>query len=100
MCAAGIQQPLVGWPFYLPLAVLGFHPHAFAAHAQLNTLYMFWIHTDLVGQLPLPKLSEALLNTPSHHRVHHRPPGNCNYAGFLIVWDRLFGTFTPEGQCV
>jgi sterol desaturase/sphingolipid hydroxylase (fatty acid hydroxylase superfamily) len=58
----------------------------------------FWIHTDLIGQLPLPWLTEALLNTPSHHRVHHRPPGNCNYAGTLIIWDRLFGTFTPEGE--
>eukprot|EP00947_MAST-08B_sp_MAST-8B-sp1_P003037 g3037.t1 len=44
----GAFQPLFGWPFYLPMALLGFHPHAFAAHAQLNTLYMYWIHTDLV----------------------------------------------------
>ena len=28
--------------------------------------------------------------------MHHRPPGNCNYAGVLIVWDRLFGTFESE----
>ena len=61
---------------------------------QLNTLYMFWIHTDLVGRLPWPL--EDMLNTPSHHRLHHRPPGNCNYAGVLIVWDKLFGTFVAE----
>lgn len=46
------------------------------------------------GRLPL--LVELVLNTPSHHRMHHRPPGNCNYAGVLIVWDRLFGTFESE----
>jgi alkylglycerol monooxygenase len=44
----GALQPLCGWPFYLPLALLGLPPKAFSAHAQLNTLYMFWIHTDLV----------------------------------------------------
>ena len=37
-----------------------------------------------------------VLNTPSHHRMHHRPPGNCNYGGFLIIWDRLFNTFREE----
>ena len=45
-------QPLLGWPFYLPLALCGFHPHAFAAHAQLNVLFMYWIHTDLIDRLP------------------------------------------------
>ena len=90
----GALQPLYGWPFYLPMALLGLHPTAFAAHAQLNTLYMFWIHTELVGRLPLGL--EYVLNSPMAHRMHHRPPGNCNYAGMLIVWDRLFGTFVPE----
>lgn len=89
----GIGQAF-GWPFYLPLALLGFHPHAFAAHAQLNTLYMFWIHTELVGRLPLGL--EYVFNSPMAHRMHHRPPGNCNYAGMLIVWDRLFGTYAAE----
>jgi hypothetical protein len=36
------------------------------------------------------------MNTPSHHRMHHSPPGNCNYAGVLIIWDRIFGTFASE----
>ena len=48
----GIFQPFFTVLFYVPLAVCGFHPHAFSAHAQLNTLYMFWIHTDLVDRLP------------------------------------------------
>jgi alkylglycerol monooxygenase len=61
------------------------------------TLYQFWIHTELIGRMgPL----ERVLNTPSHHRVHHaidREYLDKNYGGILIVWDRLFGTFTPEG---
>ena len=70
-----------------------FHPALFVMHSALNTLGQFWIHTQLIGSAgPL----EYVLNTPSHHRMHHRPPGNCNYAGILIIWDRLFGTFRAE----
>lgn len=90
----GVLQPMVSWVFYLPLALVGLHPNSFRMHYQLNTLYQFWIHTDMVGRLPFGL--EYVLNTPSHHRMHHRPPGNCNYAGVLIIWDRIFGTFVPE----
>ena len=82
--------------FYLPLAILGFPPLMFLAMTTLNTLYQFWIHTRTVGKLgPL----EWVLNTPSHHRVHHgiNPKYiDKNYAGIFIVWDRLFGTFKEE----
>ena len=65
----------------------------FLAVSSFNTLYQFWIHTRLIGRLgPL----EWVLNTPSHHRVHHgRNPRyiDRNHGGTLIVWDRLFGTF-------
>lgn len=40
-----------------------------------------------------------MLNTPSHHRVHHASNPEYldrNYGGVLIVWDRLFGTFADE----
>ncbi|MCK6550866.1 sterol desaturase family protein [Myxococcota bacterium] len=89
-------QPLFSWVFYLPLAVLGFPPVMFGAMLSLNVLYQFWIHTRFV-----PKLGvlEWLLNTPSHHRVHHgRNPEyiDRNHGGTLIVWDRLFGTFEEE----
>jgi sterol desaturase/sphingolipid hydroxylase (fatty acid hydroxylase superfamily) len=47
---------------------------------------------------------EAVWNTPSHHRVHHASQGSYldrNFAGMFIVWDKLFGTFEPEGErCV
>ena len=87
---------LTSWVFYVPLAVAGFPPSMFVAMHTFNTLYQFWIHTRLVGKLgPL----EWVLNTPSHHRVHHgiNPAYiDKNYAGVFIIWDRLFGTFAPE----
>jgi hypothetical protein len=62
----------------------------------INLFYQFWLHTDLVGRLgPL----EWVLNTPSHHRVHHASNPEYvdrNYGGILIIWDRLFGTFAEE----
>jgi len=36
--------------------------------------------------------------TPGMHLVHHsraKPQTDSNYATFLSVWDRLFGTFRP-----
>ena len=90
----GIFQTTFSWLFYLPLAFLGVHPIDFIRHDRLNTVYQFWIHTELINKLPL--LLEMFLNTPSHHRIHHRPPGNCNYAGVLIIWDRIFNTFQYE----
>jgi sterol desaturase/sphingolipid hydroxylase (fatty acid hydroxylase superfamily) len=86
------------WVFYLPLAVMGFPPPWYLAMASLNLIYQFWIHTRVIGKLgPL----ERVLNTPSHHRVHHgRNPKylDKNYAGALIIWDRLFGTFHEEEE--
>ena len=85
-------------PFYLPLAVLGVPPLVFFAHEALNTLYQFWIHTELVGRVGV---LEKVLNTPSHHRVHHgiNPKYiDRNHAGVFIVWDRLFGTFQEEDE--
>src|SRR5262249_20987628 len=65
---------------------------------SFNLLYQFWIHTRAIRTLgPL----EWVLNTPSHHRVHHaRNPKyiDKNYAGTLIIWDRLFGTFQAEEE--
>jgi alkylglycerol monooxygenase len=87
--------------FYLPLAVVGLPPVVFATCQALNTLYQFWIHTELVRRLPAP--IEAVMNTASHHRVHHGINPRYldrNHAGVFIVWDRLFGTFEPESEPV
>ena len=66
----------------------------------MNLLYQYWIHTETVGRLGR---AEDMLNTPSHHRVHHgsnRRYLDRNHGSILIVWDRLFGTFEPEGEPV
>ena len=86
--------------FFLPLALLGFHPAAIVAMLGINLLYQFFIHTELAPRLgPL----EWILNTPRHHRVHHASNESCldkNYGGVLIIFDRLFGTFAepPEAE--
>jgi sterol desaturase/sphingolipid hydroxylase (fatty acid hydroxylase superfamily) len=81
------------WIFYLPLAFVGFEPIMFLTVSAFNTLYQFWIHTRAIDKMgPL----EWILNTPSHHRVHHGSNPKYidkNHAGTLIIWDRLFGTF-------
>jgi sterol desaturase/sphingolipid hydroxylase (fatty acid hydroxylase superfamily) len=82
--------------FFMPLAWLGFEPISIGIGLSLNLLYQFWIHTELIPKLGI---LELVLNTPSHHRVHHasnREYIDRNYGGVLIIFDRLFGTFTPE----
>ncbi len=85
--------------FRIPLALLGFHPAMLVTVAGFNLIYQFWIHTEVIGKCP--RWFEAVFNTPSHHRVHHATNPRCldrNYAGVFIVWDRLFGSFEPEGE--
>ncbi|GBO55688.1 sterol desaturase [Pseudanabaena sp. lw0831] len=82
--------------FFLPPVWLGFHPIAVGVGLSLNLLYQFWIHSELIPKLGI---LEWILNTPSHHRVHHasnRAYIDRNYGGVLIIFDRLFGTFTEE----
>lgn len=85
--------------FWLPLPLLGFAPWTIYMAFSFSLIYQFFVHTELVGKLPRPV--ELVFNTPSHHRVHHGSDPEYldrNYAGILIVWDRLFGTFTEERQ--
>lgn len=82
--------------FYVPLIWLGFEPLAVAIASSLNLLYQFWLHTEWV-----PRLGwlEYVLNTPSHHRVHHAANPEYldhNYGGVFIIFDRIFGTFVAE----
>ncbi len=81
----------------LPMFWLGFHPLMVAFCGGLNLIYQFWIHTEAVKRLP--RWFEAVMNTPSHHRVHHAINPrylDSNYAGVFIIWDKMFGTFVPE----
>ncbi len=83
--------------FRLPLAAIGFEPGMILTCAAFNLIYQFWIHTEAIDRLP--RWFEAVMNTPSHHRVHHGVNARYldrNYAGTFIVWDRLFGTFQAE----
>ena len=89
---------LLGWVFYLPLALLGVPPLVFAIVGLVDLLYQFWVHTRLVGRLGW---FDRVFCSPSNHRVHHGQNDYCldrNYGGLLIVWDRLFGSFVDERE--
>ncbi len=93
--------PMTYFPFWLWLPLLGFAPWMVLLAQSWSLIYQFFLHTERVGRLPRPL--EAVLNTPSHHRVHHGANEvylDRNYGGILIVWDRLFGSFEPEGERV
>ena len=82
------------WP-----ALIGFDPLMLATVGALNTIGQFWFHTEAINRFP--RWFEAVMNTPSHHRVHHATNPlylDRNYAGVFIVWDRLFGSFQREAD--
>jgi sterol desaturase/sphingolipid hydroxylase (fatty acid hydroxylase superfamily) len=88
-------------PLAIPMVLLGFPPAMIFTSMSVNLLYQFWIHTERIGRLPRP--IEWVMNTPSHHRVHHAVNPQYldrNYGGVFIVWDRLFRTFEPEVEPV
>jgi sterol desaturase/sphingolipid hydroxylase (fatty acid hydroxylase superfamily) len=87
----------INFIFRLPLMLVGFDPIMVFFCGALNLVYQFWIHTEAIRRMP--KWFEAVMNTPSHHRVHHAVNPRYldrNYAGVFIIWDKMFGTFTPE----
>jgi sterol desaturase/sphingolipid hydroxylase (fatty acid hydroxylase superfamily) len=88
----------MSWIFWLWMPLVGFPPLMVLTMQAVSLLYQFWIHTELVRHMgPL----EKVMNTPSHHRVHHGTNQTYldrNHAGILIVWDRMFGTFVPEEE--
>ena len=89
--------PLTRALFYWPLPLLGFDPLVIASAGAVATIYGFWTHTEQIGKLWRPL--EYIFVTPSHHRAHHGSNPEYidkNYANFLIIWDRMFGTFEPE----
>ena len=102
--STALRQPVVE-PFaaFLPYGVLswlGVRPALVEEARGVNLLYQYWIHTDTIRRLGK---AEEVLNTPSHHRVHHGSNAEYidrNHGSILIVWDRLFGTFQREEQPV
>jgi sterol desaturase/sphingolipid hydroxylase (fatty acid hydroxylase superfamily) len=82
------------------LVLIGFHPIMVMFMMQLNLIYQYWPHTELI-----PKLGwfDTIFNSPSNHRVHHGSNLQYldrNYGGILIIWDRIFGTWEPENEKV
>jgi len=103
--STALRQPwggflaLPGLLFVAPLILLGFPLTMIAFVHGLNLVYQFWIHTESIGRFP--RWVEAVMNTPSHHRVHHATNArylDANYAGVFIVWDRMFATFVEETE--
>ena len=92
---------VLGWIFYLPLAVLGMPPEQYAVAGVIVLVYQFWIHTEHIGKLGW---FDRWFSSPSNHRVHHATNPRFidrNYGAILVVWDRLFGTFQEEDEpCV
>lgn len=85
--------------FKFPLVLVGFHPNILVFVMAINLIYQFWFHTETIDKMP--RWFEAVMNTPSHHRVHHGRNArylDCNYAGIFIIWDKMFGTFVPEQE--
>jgi len=94
-----LRQPWTHLPvlvFWLPLPLLGFRPEMILVAHTVSLIYQYWIHTDTVRSIGT---AEEVLNTPSHHRVHHGSNQRYldrNHGGILILWDKWFGTFQAE----
>jgi sterol desaturase/sphingolipid hydroxylase (fatty acid hydroxylase superfamily) len=92
---------LLGWIFYLPMAIAGFPVEVFAVAAIANLFYQYWIHTEQIGKLGW---FDRWFASPSNHRVHHAVNDRYidrNYSGIFMAWDHLFGTFVEEDErCV
>lgn len=97
----GPLDAIVPFIFNLPILLIGFDPAVLLLSESIVLLYQTFLHTEAVGKLPRP--IEAVMNTPSHHRVHHGANPQYidkNYAGMFIVWDKIFGSFAEEQEKV
>jgi sterol desaturase/sphingolipid hydroxylase (fatty acid hydroxylase superfamily) len=102
--STALRQPVADmlgvWVPYGLLARMGVRPALITQARAINLLYQYWVHTDTIKKLGP---AESVMNTPSHHRVHHGMNGQYidrNHGSILILWDRLFGTFEPEREPV
>jgi sterol desaturase/sphingolipid hydroxylase (fatty acid hydroxylase superfamily) len=102
--STALRQPVAdALGVFVPYGLLsrfGVRPYLVEQARGVNLLYQFWIHTDAIRRIGP---GEELLNTPSHHRVHHGSNQKYidrNHGSILILWDRLFGTFQREEEPV
>ena len=93
---SSVFQPLYRFIFFIPLTFLGFEPLDIVFLYSLSQFWAIFVHTEFIGKLGW---FEKIFVTPSHHRVHHASNVlylDKNMGMFLIIWDRMFGTFQEE----
>ena len=98
--ATALRQTSTGWLwkwiFYVPMMLIGVPGEVFVTVAGINLVYQFWVHTEHIGHLGF---LEKIFITPMNHRIHHAKNKeyiDANYGGVFIIWDRMFGTYTPQ----
>lgn len=93
-------EGLFEWVFFVPMVLIGFDVVQTTLGLLIVVIYQTWIHTQKIGKMGW---LDKVFNTPSAHRVHHgKNPQyiDKNYGGILMVWDRMFDTYEPEGEQV
>jgi sterol desaturase/sphingolipid hydroxylase (fatty acid hydroxylase superfamily) len=93
---SSVFQPLYRFLYFIPIAWLGFRPLDIIFVYAVTQIWGIFVHTELIRKMGW---LEYILVTPSHHRVHHSSNPiylDRNMGMFLIIWDKLFGTFQPE----
>ncbi|HWB24495.1 MAG TPA: sterol desaturase family protein [Chitinophagaceae bacterium] len=98
---SSVFQPLYRFIYFIPLAWAGFKPLDIAFIYSATQIWGIFVHTELIKKMG--RFIEYLFVTPSHHRVHHGQNQQYidrNMGMFLIIWDKMFGTFEPEGEKV
>ncbi len=97
---SSLLQPLYRFVYYIPLALIGFHPVQIMIAFTICNMWGFFIHTEAIGKLGW---LDSVFATPSNHRVHHASNPKYldkNLGMFLIIWDRMFGTYQKEEEPV
>ncbi|MBI1341954.1 MAG: sterol desaturase family protein [Terrimonas sp.] len=100
--SGGMRVPLTSnltgnFLFWAWMPLVGIEPGMIILMKAISVIYQFWLHTEVIKKMP--GWFEFIFNTPSHHRVHHGTNVEYldkNHGGFLIIWDRLFGSFQEE----
>ncbi len=93
---SSVMEPLYRFVYFIPIAIFGFRPIDIAFIYAATQIWGIIVHTEKITKLGL---LEYFLVTPSHHRVHHGSNPKYldkNMGMFLIIWDKLFGTFQME----
>ena len=93
---SSVFQPLYRFIYFIPLALMGFRPIDVVFIYSVTQIWGIFVHTEMIKKMGW---LEFILITPSHHRVHHASNARYldkNMGMFLVIWDKMFGTFQPE----